>query len=167
MPRLRSILLLVLSSSFILLLLFFPGYQPIKATDKMASIQALKSLIVQPRSKHTATVIFVHVLGSILCSRMASLTISRRDWVTVVKGGNPSQVSVFTQYMPTHSYVLIYCPPDMFQKDSAMSHIKWVFPHAYVRALNSLAYGVAKFRVWQTGEASHGQHGHGNAYMVR
>jgi len=58
----------------------------------MASLQPLKSLIVNPKSRHSATVIFVHGLGD-----------SGHGWKPVA---------------------------DMFQSDPAMSHIKWVLPHA-------------------------------------
>jgi len=65
----------------------------------MASIQPLRSLIVNPTSKHTATVIFIHGLGD-----------SGNGWKPVA---------------------------DIFQRDPAMSHIKWVLPHAPERPVTA------------------------------
>lgn len=60
---------------------------------------SLKSLILNARSKHTATVIFIHGLGD-----------TGHGWKPVA---------------------------DMFQQDPAMSHIKWVLPHAPIRPVTA------------------------------
>jgi len=64
----------------------------------MASISPLP-LILNARSKHTATVIFIHGLGD-----------TGYGWKPVA---------------------------DMFQQDPAMSHIKWVLPHAPTRPVTA------------------------------
>jgi len=79
--------------------LFCSKYRFTSTRIPMATIQPLKSLIVNARSKHTATVIFIHGLGD-----------SGYGWKPVA---------------------------DMFQKDPAMSHIKWVLPHAPTRPVTA------------------------------
>jgi len=65
----------------------------------MASLRSLASVIVDPLSKHTATVIFIHGLGD-----------TGFGWEPVAK---------------------------MFQIDPALSHIKWVLPHAPTRPVTA------------------------------
>ncbi|KAI0940286.1 hypothetical protein AcV5_001435 [Taiwanofungus camphoratus] len=63
-------------------------------SEGMAALQPLKFLTVNPRSKHTATIIFVHGLGD-----------SGHGWKPVA---------------------------DVYARDNAMSHIKWILPHAHM-----------------------------------
>ncbi|KZP03945.1 Phospholipase/carboxylesterase [Athelia psychrophila] len=74
----------------------------------MNVIQPLKTLIVKPISKHTATVIFVHGLGD-----------SGHGWQPVA---------------------------EILQRDPALSHIKWVLPHANQQPVT--ANGGMKMPSW-------------------
>jgi hypothetical protein len=65
------------------------------STLSMASIQPLKSLIVNPRSKHTATVIFIHVSGHPGDSNTVEFTRRLRALVIPDMAGNLLQVHIF------------------------------------------------------------------------
>jgi hypothetical protein len=73
---------------------------------------ALKSLVINPAAKHSATVIFLHVCSNSLCTMIFFSPVDYQGLGDTGYGWNDSMSS--------------------FGRDPGLSHVKWVLPHAYV-----------------------------------
>lgn len=76
----------------------------------MSVIPNLKSIVLSPSAKHTATVIFLHVSSIPLCTQ--DVYLSRLTQGLGDTGHGWSE------------------PVSGFRSDPGLSHVKWVLPHA-------------------------------------
>jgi hypothetical protein len=71
---------------------------------------ALKSLVINPAAKHTATVIFLHVCSTSLCIIDIFSSVDYQGLGDTGYGWED--------------------PMSTFGHDTSLSHVKWILPHA-------------------------------------